>query len=45
MSLTGKLQAVSARGYRLRWSVDATREPYYDRLTLALLDAKGSVLL
>ena len=45
MSLTGKLQAVSARGYRLRWSVDATREPDYDRLTLALLDAKGSVLL
>ena len=45
MSLTGKLQGVSARGYRLRWSVDATQEPDYDRLTLALIDAKGSVLL
>jgi len=44
MSLTGKLQAVSARGYRLRWSVDSTPEPDYDRLTLALLDATGSVI-
>ena len=45
MSLTGKQQAVAARGYRLRWSVDSTDEPDYDRLTLALVDAVGSVVL
>ena len=45
MSLTGKLQAIATRGYRLRWSVDGTQEPDYDRLTLALIDARGSVLL
>ena len=45
MSLTGKLQGIAARGYRLRWSVDPTNEPDYDRLTLALLDAKDSVVL
>ena len=45
MSLTGKLQGIAARGYRLRWSVDPTSDPDYDRLTLALLDAKGDVVL
>lgn len=45
MSLAGKLQAIATRGYRLRWSVDGTQEPDYDRLTLALIDARGSVLL
>ena len=45
MSLTGKLQAIASRGYRLRWSVEPTTEPDYDALTLSLLDAKGSVLL
>jgi len=45
MSVTGKLQGISARGYRLRWSVDHTPEPDYDTLTLALIDAGGSVVL
>jgi len=45
MSSTGKFQAIASRGYRLRWSVDPTTEPDYDRLTLALIDATGSVVL
>lgn len=45
MSLTGKLQGIAARGYRLIWSVVPAPEPEYNLLTLSLVDGRGGAVL
>lgn len=44
MSVTGKMQAISSRGFRLQWVVTSSFDSDADLLTCEIVDGMGSVV-